>query len=83
MLWSGTAASAVDLHNFLSSDYIASGARSIDANGNIVGYAIYAPPGQSGQYHAIEWVVVPEPSTSLLVIGGLLGLGARRRAARA
>jgi hypothetical protein len=77
LLWSGTAASAVDLQSFLSSDYSDSHARDIDSDGNIVGFANYSP---TNQIHAILWVVVPEPGTGLLLIVGLLGLAGWRRA---
>jgi hypothetical protein len=77
LLWSGGASSVVDLQSYLSSDYGQSHAYAIDANGNILGDAVYLP---TGLYHAIEWIaIVPEPSTGLLVIAGLLGLGVRRR----
>ena len=68
LLWSGTAASAVDLQNFLSSDYTSSQAQGIDANGNIVGSALNS---STGQWDAILWVAIPEPSTFALA-----GLGA-------
>jgi uncharacterized membrane protein len=68
LLWSGTSASAVDLHSLLPAGYNYSRAQSIDAAGNIVGYAENA----SGA-HAIMWVVVPEPSTFVLVGMGVLG----------
>jgi len=76
LLWSGTAASVVDLQSFLSSAYTDSYAYAIDANGNIIGRATFAADGRD---HAIEWVVVPEPGTGLLVIAGLLGLAGWRR----
>jgi hypothetical protein len=68
LLWSGTAASAVDLQSFLPSDYTQSLAEGVDANGNIVGYAFNS---STGQYDAMLWVAVPEPSTFALA-----GLGA-------
>src|SRR5258705_5303784 len=76
LLWSGTAASAVDLHSYLSSDYRDSQAYAIDANDGIVGFATF---GRTGEKHGIQWMLVPEPSTSLLVIAGLVGLTGWRR----
>jgi hypothetical protein len=52
-LWSGTAASAVDLHSLLSTNYGSfSMANGIDTNGDIVGYAYNT---STGQYDAILW----------------------------
>jgi len=55
MLWSGTSNSAVDLHQYLSSDYTNSSAFGIDEYGNIAGWAY----GQGVGQHAIEWVPLP------------------------
>ena len=57
LLWSGTANSVVDLGSLLSSDYSDSYAEGIDANGNVVGWAVHIP---TGQHHAILWTVVHE-----------------------
>lgn len=73
LLWNGSAASYIDLHQFLPIGFGSSFANGIDGYGNIVGYAT----GSSGT-HAILWVI-PEPaSMSLLVLGGLALLGRRR-----
>ncbi|MGW8257736.1 MAG: PEP-CTERM sorting domain-containing protein, partial [Thermoguttaceae bacterium] len=63
LLWSGTAASAVDLHQFLPAEFIASVAKSIDDQGKIVGTAY----DSSGDAHAILWTPVPEPATIVLL----------------
>ena len=68
LLWSGTAGSAVDLQSFLPENYTGSDAAAIDPNGNIVGEAYNS---STGQYDAILWVAVPEPSAFALA-----GLGA-------
>jgi uncharacterized repeat protein (TIGR03803 family) len=53
LLWSGTAASTMDLHSLLSTNYgMFSVAAGIDANGDIVGYAYNT---STGQYDAILW----------------------------
>ena len=76
LLWSGTAASVVDLQSFLSTNYFDSVAYGIDANGNIVGSAYNLSTGQDD---AILWVVVPEPSTFALAgLGAVALLGSRR-----
>ncbi|HEY1684008.1 MAG TPA: hypothetical protein VGG19_04545 [Tepidisphaeraceae bacterium] len=55
MLWAGSAASAVDLNNFLPEGY-ASIAYGVDANGDVVGVA-----SNSSGYYAVEWIA-PEPA---------------------
>jgi hypothetical protein len=73
LLWSGSAASFIDLHQFLPTGFNSSVARGIDNYGNVVGYAT-----SSGNRHAILWVI-PEPaSVILLTFGGLAMLGRRR-----
>jgi hypothetical protein len=57
-VWSGTAESALDLHQFLPIGFIASSALDIDASGNIFGYA----DDVQGNSHAVAWLV-PEPSS--------------------
>ena len=52
LLWSGTAASVIDLQTFLPNTFVASGASSIDAAGDIFG----AANGTDGVSHAIEWL---------------------------
>jgi uncharacterized membrane protein len=54
-----------------------SGARGINDNGDIVGYAMTP----DGYYHSFLLTVIPEPSTvALLTLGGAAWLLRRRRA---
>ena len=57
MVWTGTAASAVDLNNVLPSSFGASAnstANSIDAAGDVFGFA----QDSSNQYHSVAWLSV-------------------------
>ena len=73
LVWSETAASAVDLHALLPATFTSSTAYSIDSAGDIFGIA----QDSSGNYHAVEWV--PEPSAlSLLTVGAAVMLRRRR-----
>jgi hypothetical protein len=78
MMWFGTADSAIDLDHLLPQNdtWTYSVAESVDANGNVFGYAI----DSSQSYYAIEWSpVVPEPAMgSLLLVVGL-GMVTRRQ----
>ena len=82
MLWSGTAASAVDLNNLLpgSGNWDSSEAFSIDAAGDVFGFASGTYNGVGDEY-AVEWspVSVPEPTTLGAVAMVATGLLARRR----
>ena len=69
LLWSGTAGSAVNLHQFLTAEFNASRAYGIDDAGHVFGVAFNS---SQQQWHAIEWVPVPEPTT----LGLLLPLAA-------
>jgi hypothetical protein len=55
--WSGTAVSAVDLHQFVPPQFTQSEARGIDALGNIVGAAY----SDGGMRHPVMWIPIPEP----------------------
>jgi hypothetical protein len=82
LLWSGTAASYLDLHQYLPAGYISSQAFGIDGDGNIVGLANTI----NEDAYAVLWrndpVAVPVPGALAL---GSLGIGfaswlCRRRA---
>jgi hypothetical protein len=66
LLWSGTAASAVDLQSLLPANgsWTSSGASTIDASGNVFGWA-YGTYNGVTDYYAVEWspVNVPGPVT--------------------
>ena len=71
LLWNGSAADYIDLHQLLPAGFVSSYAESIDIYGNISGVAI----DNSGNFHAIVWLV-PEPTT-LALIG--LGIAMMRK----
>jgi hypothetical protein len=66
-LWDGSAASAVNLQSMLpaSDTWAWSYPLGIDPAGNVFGYAV----DSSGNYFAVEWSEVPEPTSM-----GILGL---------
>ena len=73
LLWSGTAASVVDLHSLLGGlgpTFVTSYASDIDPSGAIVGYATDA----NFVSYPVIWSPVPEPSTLVLGIAGAAGL---------
>jgi hypothetical protein len=80
LLWSGTAASAVNLQSLLpaSGTWEFSNAYSIDANGNIFGTA-YGTYDSSTGYFAVEWSPVPDPASFSVLALGLPTLLLRRR----
>jgi hypothetical protein len=71
LVWNGSANSYIDLHQFLPSGWASSFAESIDAQGNIVGYAM---DSQNLKCHAILWQAVPEPVTFVMFGTGALSL---------
>jgi hypothetical protein len=75
-VWSGTAASVVNLHSYLPGGYVESWAYGIDASGNVVGRA-----RDGAGDHAVMWkVLVPEPGTCAALAAGLLAIRRRKRA---
>lgn len=79
VVWSGTAQSMLNLHQFLPSNIAYSLATGIDEDGNIVGWGHIN--GGVGQV-PIVWAPVPEPATFLAIGIGLLALSWRSRAKR-
>jgi hypothetical protein len=77
LLWTGTAASVVDLNAFLPPGFTSSQALDIDASGDIVGSAS-GPAAGPNNYHAFLWqpvaAAVPEPGSLLLLASGVAGL---------
>lgn len=78
-LWSGTAASWVDLHALLPSNYNYSEARSVWSDGVNTYVAGIGVNTSTGNYEALLWTQpIPAPGTvALLGLGGLFA--ARRR----
>ena len=75
LLWNGTSSAAIDLHLLLPANFQKSWATSIDATGNVFGFAFDPASGT----HAIEWVSTSTPEPACL---SLLGLGAAALLAR-
>jgi hypothetical protein len=69
LLWRGTADSVVNLHSLLPEGFNVSTATAIDDAGHVFGVAFNIA---EQQWHAIEWVPVPEPAS----LGLLLPLAA-------
>jgi hypothetical protein len=64
LLWSGDAASVVDLHTFLPPGFNSSVAYGIDFDGNIVGWA--SGPATGDNSHAILWQLEIVPASGSL-----------------
>jgi hypothetical protein len=83
-VWSGTAESYLDLHQFLPAQFQGTGAFSralgIDSEGNIIGYARDLQADRAGR--AVMWSPVPEPGTVVGLSGLLALLASRRRRAK-
>ncbi len=77
LLWSGSAASYFDLQSVLPASFAGSYASSIDGS-SVYGFAV----DTSGNYHAIEWTIVPEPGSVGLLGLTMLACAPRRRNAR-
>jgi len=79
-VWSGSAESMVNLHQFLPTEYKGTGewstANAIDAEGNIIGYA--RDLQNTAAARVVMWSPVPEPGT-VVGLGALLALLASRR----
>jgi hypothetical protein len=83
-LWSGTAASWVDLSTFLPSGmYSTSSAMSIDVSAGETWVAGYAHNISTNTDDAVLWhYVVPEPSSLLALLCGVVGSGGLMRRRR-
>ena len=56
LVWSGDAASVVDLNQFLPPGFTDAAATGIDAAGNVVGWASTGSPDVPANVHAVMWV---------------------------
>jgi hypothetical protein len=83
LFWSGTAASAIQLQALLPSagTWDDSWASSIDASGNVFGYADGTLDGLSGGF-AVEWSPIPEPASLSILAVYASGLLRHRRPCR-
>jgi hypothetical protein len=67
MLWSGSNV-PVDLGALAPNTFQSTAAYSIDAAGNVYGFALDTSQSQfSPVYHVVKWVVAPEPGTLMLL----------------
>jgi hypothetical protein len=81
-LWTGTAASFVDLHAELPNGYSSSQAFDVSSDGTVVRVVGYAYNTSRGAYEAVMWSQpVPEPATvlSLSLMSALLLSSKRTR----
>jgi hypothetical protein len=65
--WTGTEASALDLHQFVPSNIAESRAMGIDENGVIAGWGTIVGVGSV----PIVWTPVPEPATAIAICAGI------------
>jgi len=81
LAWSGSAESVVDLQALLPADFTESKALSVDAAGNVYGYALGpALPGSlASGYYAVEWEAVPEPGGLALLMVSMPAIVRRQR----
>lgn len=76
-VWSGTAASGIDLSGLLPGGWSSANGTSIDSSGNVFGYA----QDPSGIEQAVEWVTaIPEPSVAPALMVALAAASRRRHA---
>lgn len=74
-LWSGSAASVVDLNSFLPEGYIGSTAYSVWSNNGTTYVLGIAGNLQTEQGEAMLWTqTVPEPSSVFVFVSGLCGI---------
>lgn len=80
MYWSGTSASALDLHSFLPANYTSSAAHGIWSNASGTYIAGEAVNGSFGRTESMLWFqAVPEPGPLLALGLGAVVLLRRRR----
>ena len=77
-VWFGTAASFVDLHQFLPPGYFSSGAYAIyqDASGIVIGGN--AVSSMTGRAEAFIWTTIPAPGAAPLLAFGVFASRRRR-----
>jgi hypothetical protein len=78
-LWNGTAASWVDLHTFLPSEFITSKATGIWNDGSFTYVVGYGHNNVTSRNEALMWASpVPEPASLLALVAGFAFLRFRR-----
>jgi hypothetical protein len=78
LVWSGDAASAVDLNQFMPLGFTDAAATGIDAAGNVVGWATQRSANNSASVHAVMWVPSTTPanfSQSVAAAQNVIGAG--------
>lgn len=79
VIWHGSTGSMVDLQQLVPSKYTESEALGIDAQGDIVGWALDPKGPPDAQEHPVAWLVVPEPGSAPLLTISIGALALRRR----